>query len=202
MIKAKLTDNFKSSLISINDLFLLNSFQDHITTISRYSVVYNNQILTGTNTSRKPVSYLKINLTSSGNVLRGVFEATNQPKDTLGRFLTTNIPFAQFLKADIDYRIYIPIRQKNRVVYRTMLGIGKPLKNLNVLPYEQSYFSGGPNSVRAWRARTLPPGRLCPTRLYQFENQIRLVTLSLKEILNTDFTFSVLFIGPLVRRCG
>ena len=158
MIKAKLTDNFKSSLISINDLFLLNSFQDHITTISRYSVVYNNQILTGSNTSRKPVSYLKINLTSSGNVLRGVFEATNQPKDTLGRFLITNIPFAQFLKADIDYRIYIPIRQKNRVVYRTMLGIGKPLKNLNVLPYEQSYFSGGPNSVRAWRARTLGPG--------------------------------------------
>jgi outer membrane protein assembly factor BamA len=39
-----------------------------------------------------------------------------------------------------------------------MLGIGKPLKNLNVLPYEQSYFSGGPNSVRAWRARTLGPG--------------------------------------------
>lgn len=158
MVKAKLTNNFKSNLISLNDLFLLNSFQDHITTISRYSVVYNNQILSGNNASKKPVSYLKINLTSSGNILRGVYELTGQPKDTLGRYLITNIPFAQFVKADIDYRVYIPVRQKNRVVYRSMIGIGKPLKNLNVLPYEQSYFCGGPNSVRAWRARTLGPG--------------------------------------------
>lgn len=158
MVKAKLTNNFKSDLIKLNDLFLLNSFQDHITTLSRYAVVYSNQLLNGVNTTKRPVSFVKINLTSSGNILRGVYEVTNQPKDTLNRYLIANIPFAQFVKMDFDYRLYIPIRQKNRAVYRTMLGIGKPLRNLNVLPYEQSYFSGGPNSVRAWRARTLGPG--------------------------------------------
>lgn len=164
MVKANLLQSFRDELIKLNDLFLLNSFQDHITTLSRYTVAYNNQIQTGiNNTSRKPVSYVKINLASSGNVLRGVYQLTDAKQDTLGRYLITGIPFAQFVKMDIDYRLYIPIRKKNRAVYRTMIGVGKPLRNLNVLPYEQSYFSGGPNSVRAWRARTLGPGGYDPT---------------------------------------
>ncbi len=137
----------------------MNSFQDHITTLSKYTVTYNNQqISNGVNTSRKAVSFIKVNVASSGNILRGLFDATGQPKDTLGRYLILGTPFAQFVKLDFDYRLYIPVRKRSRLVYRTAIGIGKPLKNLNVLPYEQSYFSGGPNSVRAWRARTLGPG--------------------------------------------
>ena len=66
------------------------------------------------------------------------------------------------MRTDIDYRIYIPVRKRSRIVYRLAGGIGKPLINLNVLPYEQSFFSGGPNSVRAWRARTLGPGAYDP----------------------------------------
>ncbi len=159
MVKAKLTDNFRNDLLNINDFFLLNSFQNHITTLSKYTMTYNNQqISNGVNTSRKAVSFIKINVSSSGSILRALFEATGQKKDTLGRYLILKTPFAQFVKLDIDYRLYIPVRKRSRVVFRTAVGIGKPLKNLNVLPYEQSYFSGGPNSVRAWRARTLGPG--------------------------------------------
>jgi outer membrane protein assembly factor BamA len=159
LVKATLQSKFRQDLINGGDFFLLNSFQDHITTVSKYALTYNNQTVTeGTNTSKKAVSYVKVTLSSSGNILRGLYELTGQKQDTAGRYLIFNTPFAQFLKMDIDYRLYIPVRKKSRVVYRTMLGIGKPLKNLNVLPYEQSYFSGGPNSVRAWRARTLGPG--------------------------------------------
>lgn len=162
MVKANLTDAFKINLLSSKDLFLLNSFQDHITTISRYVATYNNQIQNTTNVSRKPFSFVKFNITSSGNIMRAAFDLAGQKKDTLGRYLITGIPFAQFVKVDIDYRFYIPIRQKNRAIYRTYVGIGKPLDNLNVLPYEQSYFCGGPNSIRAWRARTLGPGGFTP----------------------------------------
>lgn len=159
MVKAKLTNSFRSDLLNINDYFLLNSFQDHITTLSKYTITYNNQqISNGVNVSRKAISFIKVNVASSGSVLRGIFDATGQKKDTLGRYLILGTPFAQFVKLDIDYRLYIPVRKRSRLVYRTAIGIGKPLKNLNVLPYEQSYFSGGPNSVRAWRARTLGPG--------------------------------------------
>ncbi len=161
LVRAKLTPTFQDNLSGLGDAFLTNSFQDHITTLSRYGITYSSK--ENSNKSRKAVSYLKINLQSSGSILRKYFETSGAKPDSLNRYLIFKIPFAQFLRADIDYRIYIPIHQRSRVVYRVAGGIGKPLTNLNVLPYEQSFFSGGPNSIRAWRARTLGPGGYDPT---------------------------------------
>lgn len=160
LVRADLQQSFKDDLSRLQDAFLLNSFQDHITTLSKYGVTYISK--ENTNTSKRAVSYVRLNLQSSGNILRQYFKSTGAKTDSLDRYLIFGIPFAQFLKADIDYRIYIPVRKKSRIVYRLAGGIGKPLANLGVLPYEQSFFSGGPNSVRAWRARTLGPGGYDP----------------------------------------
>lgn len=153
-VKAKLSNSFNSDLLATNDFFLLNSFQDHITTISRISATYNNQSLS----KKRNLMYLKMTLSSSGNILRGLYSATDQVQDTLGRYLITGIPFSQFVKLDLDYRFYFKIRKLGKLVYRIAGGVGKPLNNLSSLPYEQSFFGGGPNSNRAWRARTLGPG--------------------------------------------
>lgn len=160
-VHAQLSNEFKASLDSLHDAFLANSFQDHITTLSKYTLTYISK--ENSNTSQRPVHYLRWSISSSGNILRALFNITGREKDTLGRYRILNTPFAQFLRTDIDYRIYIPLRKKSRLVYRVAGGIGKPLNNLKVLPYEQSFFSGGPNSVRAWRARTLGPGGYDPT---------------------------------------
>ncbi len=154
IVKAKLFGTFKTDLLNLNDFFLLNSFQDHITTLSKISATYNNQSLA----KKRNLMYLRMSLSSSGNILRGLYSATNQPQDSLGRYLVQDIPFSQFVKFDVDYRFYFKIRKTNKLVYRLAGGIGKPLKNLTTLPYEQSFFGGGPNSNRAWRARTLGPG--------------------------------------------
>ncbi len=154
LVKAKLFGSFKSELLALNDLFLLNSFSDHLTTLSKISATYNNQNIS----KSKNLMYLKMTISSSGNILRGMYNATSQPKDTLGRYNIFGIPFSQFVKLDVDYRFYFKIRKQSKLVYRLAGGIGKPLTNLSSLPYEQSFFSGGPNSIRAWRARTLGPG--------------------------------------------
>ncbi len=153
-VKAKLFGNFEKDLIDYGDYFLLNSFIDHITTLSRVSMTFNNQHLK----QKRNLMYFKVSLSSSGNVLRGIYSVTNQPKDSQGRYLIGNTPFSQFLKLDADYRVYIKVRKSNRIAYRIAGGFGKPLQNLTTLPYEQSFFGGGPNSNRAWRARTLGPG--------------------------------------------
>lgn len=156
MVKARLDADFKNALISYKDAFLLNSFQDHVTTVTKYGLTFTSK--ENTVTGKRTAYYARLNMQSSGNLLRQVYKLSGQQPDSLGRFLLAGIPFAQFLKSDIDLRIYVPVRNKSRIVYRVAAGIGKPLRNLDILPYEQSFFSGGPNSVRAWRARTLGPG--------------------------------------------
>lgn len=160
-VKAKLSSKFKEDLANLNDAFLVNSFQDHVTTVSKYILTYISK--ENTNTSSRPVNYVRWSIQSSGNLLRKYFDLVGHQKDTADRYLISGIPFAQFVRTDIDYRRYIPVRKKSRVVFRLAAGIGRPLTNLNVLPYEQSFFSGGPNSVRAWRARTLGPGGYDPS---------------------------------------
>jgi outer membrane protein assembly factor BamA len=160
MVKARLDGAFRNALVSYKDAFLLNSFQDHVTTVTKYGLTFTSK--ENTVNGKRTAYYARVNLQSSGNLLRQVYKWSGQTADTLGRFLLAGIPFAQFVKTDIDLRMYVPVRERSRIVYRIAAGIGKPLKNLNILPYEQSFFSGGPNSVRAWRARTLGPGGYDP----------------------------------------
>jgi len=157
LIKAYLSDGFAKQLQRDSNLFLSTSFKSHMTTVSRYTFVYNNQ--TNTQASQyKTFSYLKADLESSGNILRGLYNLTNQPKDSLGRYTILNVPFAQFLRFDLDYRVYKSVRKLGRFVYRIDGGMGYAMKNLNALPYEKSFYGGGPNDVRAWQARSLGPG--------------------------------------------
>jgi outer membrane protein assembly factor BamA len=155
-VRAQLTNTFQKTLHDLNDAFLVNSFQDHATTLTSYAITYFSKE-SGSN-SRKTVNYLRWSIQSSGSLLRKLFEMSKKEPDAQGRYLVFGIPFAHFVRTDMDYRIYIPVRKRSRIVYRVAGGIGWPLVNLSVLPYEQSFFSGGPNGVRAWRARTLGPG--------------------------------------------
>lgn len=160
-VTAKLSSSFKSDLNKLNDAFLLNSFIDHITTLTKFGVIYTSK--ENVYSSQTPVHFIRWNAMSSGNILRALFKAFDGQQDSIGRYTILNIPFAHFLKTELEYRIYIPVTKKSKLVYRLAGGIGKTLANLNVLPYEQSFFSGGPNSIRAWRARTLGPGGYDPT---------------------------------------
>lgn len=161
LVRARLLPSYEDSIRKQNDAFLLNSFQDHITTLCRYGFLYTSK--ENSSTGSRPAYSARFNIQSAGSGLREVYKLMGIQPDTAGHYLMFNIPFAQFLKIDIDLRVYVPITKKSRWVYRLAGGVGKPLKNLGVLPYEQSFFSGGPNSVRAWRARTLGPGGYNPS---------------------------------------
>ena len=61
-----------------------------------------------------------------------------------------------FQKMSLDLRYYVPIGEKSKFAYRVAGGIGLPREILReTLPFEKSFFSGGANGSRAWRARDL-----------------------------------------------
>jgi outer membrane protein insertion porin family len=78
-----------------------------------------------------------------------------------GEFLDTNL--YRFIKLDAEY-IWKISYFKSALVLRFFTGVGYELnstvnpKKRNSLPFFKQYFSGGPNSMRAWKLRQLGPG--------------------------------------------
>jgi outer membrane protein assembly factor BamA len=83
----------------------------------------------------------------------------------LGSYEILGIRFAQFFKTDIDFRYKINFNKSSQLVYRTAAGVGVPLKNLGALPFEKSFYVGGSNGLRAFRARSVGPGGFYDTTL-------------------------------------
>lgn len=76
-----------------------------------------------------------------------------------------DIEFANFqwLKAQVDFRRYYPVNQKQTFAYRFNLGWARPYGvSAGILPYEKYFFAGGGTSIRAWQARRLGPGSSVP----------------------------------------
>ena len=156
-VKVALQSNF---LDNINDLYLINSFTDHMATSTRYSFTFNEQNIR----KEENFSFFRANAESSGNILRGIYNTVNSfsentfAKDDNGSYTLFDVAYSQYLRVDGDFRYYFNSNEINKVVFRIAAGIGKPLANFKALPFERSFYSGGANGIRAWQARTLGPG--------------------------------------------
>ena len=151
---------FQQALNNSNDFFLKNSFNNHITNVARITYFFNNQ----SKPRARNFFYFKSSFESAGNVIRPIFKyLLQQTPNQNDSYTISGIPFAQFIRFESDFRYYKLIGKNSRFVFRFFGGVGYPFKNLKVLPYEKGFFAGGPNSVRAWKARSLGPGGFAPT---------------------------------------
>jgi len=138
---------------SIKDPFVKSSYTNHLVTVTSYSLIYNSQNI---NKNRDFV-YFNWNAESSGNILTAINNIAGT--DTIdGAYNLLGVKYAQFVKTEIDLRYYNIFNKANSTVTRFFAGCGYPYGNLNVLPFEKKYFSGGANSLRAWQVRSLGPG--------------------------------------------
>lgn len=123
------------------------SFERRIILGANYSLIYSSQKaakLTNYN-------YLKINLDFAGNSLYLLMRAAKNQSQILG---TT---YSQFIRTELDARRYF-VHLHHIIALRGAVALGIPYGNSTYLPYIKQYAIGGPNSIRAFKVRSLGPG--------------------------------------------
>ena len=67
-------------------------------------------------------------------------------------------PYSQYTRIDNDFRYYFNFTDKSQLATRLIAGVGFPYGNSTTMPYVKQFSIGGPNSIRAFRARSIGPG--------------------------------------------
>lgn len=162
------------------------SFEDHLVNTARYGLELNNQLIGQT----RNFIYLRFNMESAGNLVNVFHAAINRDSEQYPRQVF-KVPYFQYLRGEADMRYYYVINTINRIVYRIYLGLGYPYGNSAALPYEKKFYSGGPNSIRAWSTRDLGPGSYAKsdtiTDFFRYPNK----TGDIKLEANLEYRFKV-----------
>ncbi|MBN1649682.1 MAG: BamA/TamA family outer membrane protein, partial [Bacteroidales bacterium] len=113
--------------------------------------------------------YLLFRFEVAGNLAALVNDLSNTPITAEGYYTLFGIHFAQYVRAEIDYRQFYAWRNRQGFIYRAILGMGIPYGNSAALPFEKGFYGGGANGMRGWAYRTLGPGGFTESTLNEFD---------------------------------
>jgi outer membrane protein insertion porin family len=168
------------------DTLLARAIQKQFILGSTYQYNYN-ELATGLQPNN--AWYFNGLLDLSGNIA-GLVSGANFKS---GKEVTIrNVPFAQYIKFELDGRYYKKYGLHSTWANRAILGVGIPYGNSVQLPFIKQFFIGGNNSLRGFRSRSVGPGT------YRFPDSLNFLpdeTGDLKLELNTEFRFRLT--GPL-----
>jgi len=134
--------------------FLKKSYEEQFIAGSTYIYTYNEQVFP----LKKIQYFFQLTAEAAGNAfslaqtINGKKISADNPSSVIGSV------YSQFARLSIDGRGYYNFRDKNKLAMRVYAGIAKPYGNSSVLPYTRQYFSGGPNSIRAFSINSVGPG--------------------------------------------
>ena len=146
--------DFTARLNAANDLRLKYKYSSHFIMDARYDYTYTNQQY-GT---RRNFNALHFSVESAGNALSLVGQLASVPTDSNGVVEMFGVPFSQYVRFGGEWTHYHYIGHRSTFVTRLVLGAGLPYGNSMSMPYEKSFFGGGPTTLRAWQLRRLGPG--------------------------------------------
>jgi len=116
-------------------------------------------------TSSRNNFFFKGGIDLAGNLLKGLYSATDASTDSLGRYTLLGVPFSQYVRTRIDLRYSFNFN-RSKLVTRFSTGVGIPLGNSDILPYIKQFYVGGTNSLRSFIARSVGPGSEIPPEGY------------------------------------
>lgn len=156
------TAKFDSLLLT--DPTLQTSFMKQFIIGTNYNYVLTNQL----ETKRVNNFYLNANIDLAGNFI-GLLMGGKQTPENPGKIFGT--PYSQYARVYVDGRHYWNFRPNVTWANRIFMGFGYAYGNSASMPYVKQFYSGGSNSVRGFRARSLGPGTFPPETDNTFPDQ-------------------------------
>lgn len=153
---------------AINNPFIMSQYiliskSRQIILSSLYTFNYNSSPRSASPTTFR----LTVNVEPSGNLANLLINRRNDSGDKI----IFGVPFAQYIRADVDVRLYRKMSKNITWANRIFAGLGATYGNSKdmALPLVKQYFVGGPNSIRAFRARAIGPGLFTRDTLQQVQ---------------------------------
>jgi outer membrane protein assembly factor BamA len=177
------------------------SFQQNLDDNPLLAVSFTDQIIYGSqyrfsfNTRRKPDQksyfYLQNIFEMAGNKSWLVSKLINP--NPSGQYTLLGVPYAQFLRNEVELRFHNDITANKSFVARGEVGIGYAYGNSDILPFTKKFFAGGPNTIRGFGFRSLGPGRY---NYVDGNNRINPIQQSgdIKVLFNAEYRFPLYYI--------
>ncbi|MCW3072523.1 MAG: surface antigen [Bacteroidetes bacterium] len=134
--------------------FLKKSYEEQFIAGATYSYSYNEQVLP----MKREQYFFYGSAEIAGNAFSLARAAGGEKisPDNPGRIIGS--VYSQYARISLDGRSYFNFHNKSKLVLRLYAGAGKPYGNSSTLPYIKQFFSGGPNSIRAFHINSVGPG--------------------------------------------
>lgn len=131
--------------------------------------------------------YHRLSVDMSGNIL-SLFKGIMR-KDANNAGLVLGSPFSQYVRAEYTLGRTWRFGAQSRLALatRALAGIGFAYGNSSSLPFEKQFYSGGANSLRGWRSRSVGPGSSALNDFFIIPSQ----TGDVKLEANMEFRFPI-----------
>ena len=105
---------------------------------------------------RNPI-WLQASIKQAGNLTSAIYALAGRDFQEKDKELFNN-PFAQFVKATVEFHNHIKMNNRMKFAYRFFGGGIFSYGNSTTAPYADQFYVGGANSIRGFTVRALGPG--------------------------------------------
>ena len=153
--------NNETSLEDDNEFFKdVNSILERKERLTENNIIIGSSLTINRNTQEsfldEDFSQIRVKLELVGNLFNEILRSNNINSD--GKVEISNIIPSQYAKAEINYIKHFLLNSGNVFALRAFTGVAVPYGNSNYIPFSRSYYAGGSNDNRAWKAYKLGPG--------------------------------------------
>lgn len=163
--RMKVTNLF-STLLQ-NNPALQKSMSNQFKPTVGYSFIYDN----ASDTKRKDYVHWKTDISEAGNGVALYDRVLGHSFNTKEKKLL-GTPYSQYLKLVSEVRWIHTLSQSSKIATRLKTGVVWAYGNSYTAPYNEQFYVGGANSIRAFTVRSVGPGTFVPGQsLYSYLDQ-------------------------------